>query len=99
MVAFPSHSPILFEGLQKDALLLGGFFNGRFLTTLDVQGLALIGRVNPPQILQNHINLPVRNLLNSLSFDALRPMEKVKESLFHLLFLLTYYKKSLSLKG
>ncbi len=94
-MAFPPHSPILFEGLQKDALLLGGFFNGRFITTLDVEGLALIGRVNPPQILQNHIDFPVRNLLNSLSFHSLRPIEKVKESLFHLLFLLTHYKKSL----
>ena len=95
VVPFTPHSPILFEGLQKDALLLGGFFNGEFLTPAHVEGLALINlnRVNPPQILQNCIQFPVINL--SLCFNPLRPIEKVRESLFHLLLLLTYYKNSL----
>ncbi len=93
VVPFTPRSLILFEGLQKDALLLGGFFNGKFLTPAHVEGLALIKRVNPPQILQNCIQFPIINL--SLSLNPLRPIEKVRENLFHLLLLLTYYKNNL----
>jgi hypothetical protein len=93
VVPFTPRSLILLEGLQKDALLLGGFFNGKFLTPAHVEGLALMKRVNPPQKLQNCIQFPVINLSRSL--NPLRPIEKVRENLFHLLLLLTYYKKNL----